>query len=817
MLEFFRKYQRYFFLVITVVIIISFSFFGTYSTLGSNSWREQVAFTAINGKEILSTDVDEMALFLSTDSHDKLYFGEMWGPNFLNDGVIRNDFLKSGLAQELASAYPEEIQEDIDIKSAKEKHFTPYSHPQAPFINVTNVWTFFAPQMNDYYQTMTSAKNGLDPAAFDSRIKLYLAEKNIPASTLRQILRYQEKQYEWLTPDERLNQSDLSLFGYHTLEDWFGPRFTRLVSEFIINTAIVAEEQGYSVTKAEVLTDLVRNTQTSYQQNLNNPQMGVTSPEQYLNEQLRRMNMDQARAIKIWRQVLLFRRYFEDAGSNAIVDTLASQKLHQFAKENSTIDLYRLPPELRVANYDDLQKLEAYLTAAVKQNKSDPLAIPAQYLPVAEVAKKYPELVQKRYVLLVAKVDLNSLQSRIGLRDLWNWEADETNWNVLAKQFPVLAAKLAKNREERFEFLDSLDTAVRSSVDAFAKKTIISAHPEWIEQSLASAKPEKVIIGLRSQGGRMPISGLDDQTKRVEFIHLLDEAPISEQVSEDSPLYDFSADSKVYYRIAVLDRADSPEILAYQDAKADGTLSTIRDRLLEQYYAANRGKDATLYQNEKKEWKPFKDVQEAVADQYYHKTLQSLEKVHQDTFGKENGKKPSKNETASLRLYPFVSMVKEKLEKGGAANDQWVKVIPENGEEKEGENKPLPPKTAIADQWKLEKTTVTISRHEPGEGVDDVSEALTLNENAWSSINKPVSGDLAFYQKKERKESSFDIADIGDEVREIQHLLGAEAQRNLMKQVLAELKKKGAISLSYLKAPVESPFQEELQPGDLGE
>src|ERR1700733_10225613 len=91
MLDFFRRYQRYFFLVITVVIIISFSFFGTYSTLGSNTWREQIAFKAINGCEVTRSDVDEMALFLATDNEDKLLYGGAWGPNFLNDGVIRKD------------------------------------------------------------------------------------------------------------------------------------------------------------------------------------------------------------------------------------------------------------------------------------------------------------------------------------------------------------------------------------------------------------------------------------------------------------------------------------------------------------------------------------------------------------------------------------------------------------------------------------------------------------------------------------------------------------------------------------------------------
>src|ERR1700722_11523304 len=141
MLDFFRSYQRYFFLVITVVIIISFSFFGTYSTLGSNNWREQIAFKAVDGREVTRSDVDEMALFLATDNEDKMLYGGFWGPNFLNDGVIRKNFLETGLGVELALAYGEDLQDDIHKRSAKEKNYRLYSHPQAPFLSVENVWS----------------------------------------------------------------------------------------------------------------------------------------------------------------------------------------------------------------------------------------------------------------------------------------------------------------------------------------------------------------------------------------------------------------------------------------------------------------------------------------------------------------------------------------------------------------------------------------------------------------------------------------------------------------------------------------------------
>ena len=65
MLDFFRRHQRYFFAVITVVIVISFSFFGTYSTLSNSSFREQIAFTNVDGTDVTRHELDEDGPFSS--------------------------------------------------------------------------------------------------------------------------------------------------------------------------------------------------------------------------------------------------------------------------------------------------------------------------------------------------------------------------------------------------------------------------------------------------------------------------------------------------------------------------------------------------------------------------------------------------------------------------------------------------------------------------------------------------------------------------------------------------------------------------------
>lgn len=795
MLDFFRRYQKYFFLVITVVIIISFSFFGTGSTLGSNNWREQLAFKAIDGREVTRSDVDEMAAFLATDNADKQSYGGAWGPNFLNDGVIRKNLLETGMAQQLVQAYHSELQPAFNQRIEKEKKYALYSHPQAKFLNVQNVWNYFVPDMITHFDNVKKTADGTSPEAFDSRVKLYLAEKHFTPSMLKQMLRYQEKQYNWLSSDENLDRMDLSLFGYHTLEDWFSPAFTRLVSEFIINTAILAEAQGYQVSKAEALSDLIRNTQMSYQENKNKTSIGVASPEEYFDEQLRLLNMDQSRAVKIWRQVLLFRRYFEDAGYSALADTLPYQKFNQFSHETVRADLYRLPAALRLANYEALQNFQAYLDAVSAAR--DPLVLPKVFLSPADVARVNPDLVQKRYLVEFSQASQKNLQARIGIKELWSWEVENQNWELLKKQFPDLGVKLADTRENRFEALESLDAVTRAKLDAYAKTEIVKSHPEWISQSLAAAGTEKILLGLREEGGKTPINGLDTKEKRAALMKLLDDAKIGE--SSD---FLYSADDKDYYRIKVLEKDGQPTILTFAEASADGTMDQVKTRMLEKYYVALRVQNPSEYQNDKMEWKSFKQVQEKVADNYFKNVLDAL-KPTQKELAAEGDSSISKDQAAALRFYVYLDSVKKQLVENPKKASQFVR---KSGQE---ESQSLSKRPPLADQWLLEKTTVAVNREEKAEGMD-AAVAFSLPVGTWSALQAPVNGDLAFFQVMERGvDSAGQQIAVADQTKRAQALLSADAQKTLMGHVLEKISEKKAISLAYLQTPQEEPAPKE--------
>lgn len=795
MLDFFRRYQWYFFLVITVVIIISFSFFGTYSTIDSRSniWREQIAFKAIDGSEITRIDLEEMAQFIGTDSTDKLLFGGAWGPNFFNDGVIRKDILESGIGEELIFAYGENLKDDLEPRLEKEKKFQLYSHPEAKFIGVESIWEYFSPTMNQNYQALRSATDAVDKNAIKQRIALFLAEKQIPTSTLRYLLSYQEQQYNWLKPDPNLNYLDLSLFNYHTLEDWFGPRFTRLASEFIINTAILAKQQGYQVTKEEALADLLQNTQKSYQENSKNPRFAVANAKEYFSEQLHLLNMDQGRAVKIWQQILLFRRYMQDAKNQVVVDPLLSQKLHAFASENVTLNLYKLPPELHLSRYEDLQNFETYLNAVSQRNKKNLLALPTDYVTLAVIQKEYPELLQKMYQLEIAKVKKSDLFAQIRLKDLWNWEVEDPNWQLLVKQFPLLGIKNDAEKQNRYNALDSLDEITRSKVDLFAKEAMLKQRLDSVEEALLKAPKEVVILGVRSQGGKAPLPGLEKKEKREEFIGLLDAAPLNEAPLPKSPLAIYSPNGEYFYSITVLDRSKTPQILTFAEAQKEGILDELKTKDLEKYYARVREKNPEEYKKEDKEWKSLNAVKNKIADLYYGDLLEALKKSIPLT---DQEKITSQDQLASYRFYEHMQELKNKIAKKEMEESAWIKMAPLSPS--------LNQQVSLKDQWKIEKEVKLSSRKTEQEKGD-----LHLTVGQLSALQSNAPGALSFFEVTAKGMDPENLKMVADQTRLLQGILGNEAQRLLMMDLLSKMQEKGALSLSYLNKEQETAEEKE--------
>lgn len=785
MLQFLRRHQHYFFVVITIVVVISFSFFGTQGALDRPAPGDRVVANAVDGSRVRHSDIEEMALFLGSDGIDKLLWGGEWGPNFLNDGVIVNDFLKTGLAAELLQAYPIGPNAELQQRLERERRMSSYTHPTAPFISAQSVWGYFAPQMASAMAALRAAKDGSDPAAFDARTQLYLAERAFPAPALRQVLQYQQQQYQWITPDPKLDRADLSVFGYHTLDDWFGPSFVRLVSQFVINAAKVAERQGYRVTREEAMADLLRQAQLSYDQVKKLPSLGVTSPEQYLQMQIRRMGMDENRAVGVWREVLLFRRLFHGVGNAVFVDGLPFQAFNQYAMQQVDGSIFQLPEALWLSNYRALQRFQVYLESIAKGKLESPVAVPNQLMTAEELLKSHPELVQKRYLLAITEASGKSLQGQVSLKDMWDWQVKDANWKKLKKDFPELGISTATTVGERLNALDALPQTTRSRVDAAARMAIVAEHPEWLQKALEEATEEFVVVGIRPKGGKLPIDGVDN---REAFITLLDKAPLGgDQPSTD--LEQYSGDGQSFYRIRVIDRAKGWEILTYGEAAQDDTLDSLVVAVLEPYYAKVRETASDQFRKSDGTWRPFQEVRDAVADLYFKDLLTALEaEAKQASAGQQPPQALNRNSLAPYRLSAYMRGILDRMKKTPAEESLWL-----NAEVK-AEPEKLSPAQPLRNQFKLSKRTQAISRAD-GLVQSNNDGIFALPIQGWTDVMVRASGDVWFFQVMGKNAADTNEA-THRQIAAARTVLSNDAERLLMRHVLKEIKDKNAINLA---------------------
>ncbi len=778
MLNFLRTHQKYFFVAITIVIIFSFSFFGTYGTLQGNSIHEQVAFTTATGEEITRGDLEEMAYFIGTDAQDKLLFGAVWGPNFLNDGVIRNDLMAPGLAALLANQYSDALAPDLDLRFAKEVNYKPYSHPQAPYLSSVATWNYFSPEIPAQLNKLQTADKSTSPEAIRAKIELFLNERRFPAYYLSQVLRYQERQNSSLSHDPRLDQTDFSLFGYHTIEDWFGSRFLRLMSEFIINAAAIAEEKGYQVSKDEALADLYRNALLSFKQNEKSPNLGVDNPQEYFDQQLLRMRLDKSKAAKIWQKVLLFRRLFQDIGNSIFIDPFAYRAFNNYSNEALELTLYRLPEALRIPDFHSLQLLETYLNAVAKRSKEErnSLNLPKNYLPVDEIAKKTPELVNKEYEIELSSVSKKDLEARVTLKESLDWELDGNNWTTIKAAFPELGLKKSSTREERLEAIDSMDGQARFRLEQLARSSIVTAHPEWIAEALSKADSHKEEVRIALRGFSPRFKGLD---KGETLIQSLDK---NDQIDS------ITFNGENYYRIKVLKRTPGLQVLTFEDATRSGVLDKLSEQALELHYAEIRNANPAEYQKADKSWKSAAEVKNKIAASYYAKLLDAIKerlnmRPDADKFKALDGER--------LAVYRFVALLEDKQKeiKGGKEIDSNL--------------------NPLASQFEVIKTDLKLSRNDANE-LPEGEKLFLLPSKAISAVIAPANGDLYFAAIKER--SSFDAPNeaLREQIKRARTIIGSAAERVYLEtNLLPLLKDKGAISFDFMNSGDPSIQSEE--------
>lgn len=791
MLAFFRRHQRIFFFGTTFVIIVSFVFFGTYSAISRSSNRDEKIATTLKGHSLKRSDMEKMSTFIRSDQIDNLFHAGRGGFNFLNDGVIQNDFLESGILTQIIERYPSLVSNDFKTRLARERSFVGYTHPRAKFINAETAWTYFAPDLKKAYDRLRQQVDPLSKPAVQARVDLYLQEKRFPSYALRQVLEYQQSQYNWIEPDPALRYQDLTLFGYNTFEDWFGPETLQLISFVIFNSAEVAQEKGYQVTDEEVRASLVNQANISFKANAANPYFEFADPDDYYREQLRLMNMSEGDAISVWKKVMLFRRYFADITSSTFVDNLVYTRFNSYAKKAAHLSMYQMDPSLSLKDAVALQQFETYIKAVADPGsvKESPLSLPKKFYSVEELEKSHPALVQRRYEVEIAQLDKQSLQARVSIKQMWDWELQEDNWKLLTAQFPELASKSAVHADDRLALLDSLDKKARFRIDSYARMQIVELHPEWIDESLAGMQTKREPLYLRSGGSKQPLKGVKDSTALAK---LLDQVAVYDAKSGDpmsgtsAGLQNFTGDSRYYYRIRVLERSPNKEIVTFSDAVHDGLFEEILVKDLDAHYKKIRESDPASYQDQKKQWKPLEEVKEKVAEDYSKGLLDLLAAVAKEADPAVTVPQQGRGRfLAPYRFYKYVETIRQQAEQGQDISSS----IYDKSELIHSSKEPN-----FANQWLLTKTQNDVRRDQDSDV--HMRQAYTMPADSWSKVFVAKGGSLTFFKVdavEQNETASHEQLDEG------QKLLGSSGAQIVMEELLNRIDEQKLIGPSFMK------------------
>ncbi len=781
MLHFFRTYQRVFFIVITITIIISFTFFGTYNAAaGSSAVPHVVIGKGIDGSEITKKDFDALCRMIGSSPLDHSQ-GKV--PNLLNDSVVQKDLIASGTGMMLARRYFDELKPDLEMRLATIKRYRPFVHPQAPHVNIEGIWQRFHPVLSQHLAQLKSKSDQLTMETLAVMFQVYLDQAQFPADLVKQMMLYQLNE-KGMSGDPLVQNADFSLFGFKSLEDWFGPKFVQLAGQFIWNAALIAEKNGYWVTNEEVRADLYQNIVNGYHELAPREQLSPADLEHYYLSTVFQLGGDEATALNSWRQVMLFRRLFDDVGNSVFLDPLSFQQFQTYTKERVKVDLYELPEALRLKDLRSIFRLQVYVDAVARnpaQLKNN-LQLPTRFATLDVLEKRAPELIEQGFEIEFTQINRQDLLRQISLKETWDWEAQEESWEQLKRRFPECSQAKVSNGSERLAVLDQLESKQRLQIDQFAREKILEVNGDRQVAALLMAEPQKWSGGLRAKGGVFPLSGVKNQG---ELIELLKQAPIQGETASatalavQAKLNAYPADGNWVYKIAVLKRDSKKEMVSFARALYDGTLDQMLDQRLESAYPDVRKKQAASFQQADGSWRPFTEVKEAVGKIVYADLLRSIEEGYRSLKGElpgTSGNLPSAFYTQH-RLLTNVDDAKQEIEQHGD-DPRLVRTDAQEGE-------------TLETQWQLIKVTRIVER---SENIGFSKEKMfALPEFTWSPIEVGHGGVVAFYHVLAKELPKVTVVEGLDNGHQA---LALDARRRLMGDLLDQMSRKKAIDLS---------------------
>ena len=725
MLYFLQKYQKLFFGAVTFALVASFALFGIidlYDKGGAPAHEDRVVGKLYDGSSILSSELNRLTRFIATDPEDLMFRVEA-PVNLCNNGVLRRDFLFTGIADLLVNHNFDFLKDELSERLKRAKQYHPYVSREVPMVSALAVWEKFTPAIPVGLDTLKKQKE-VSLETFSTLSKLFMQQSACPPELTRRFLSFYESQAE--SKDPYLRSTDLALFGFHSATDWFGSRFIEKVAEFILNGAKAASKKGYEVTLDEAKADLMRTFAFSKEKIPEKLRGSLT-----FSSHLQMLGFSEIEAAKTWRNVLLFRRYFESTSQGVILDQLPFKDFAGFSRESSVIQKYEWAPEMHLKTAQDLIEFQFYLKGIGGKVTGNEL--PTKTPSIEVVQKKTPELVQEIFKANLSKVTLKEVGLQAKAKEILDFQLEETNWEMLCSKFPFL--KKRSTSDERFAFLENLSPENRSTVDQFVRLSWAKSNPFAVEALLKQKKGEEVEISISEAWSSLP-----DVTQSKKLY---------ESFERNESSFDFQ-DGNTFFRFEQIEKVAPLHILTFKEARSLGVLEKLSSKFLETEYKRIRESYPSLFQAKEGEWKAFFAVKEKVASIVFEKTTESL---------KYHAKHRLENATKKARD----ALEKDPSDSSFLVSDEW---------------------DSILNQFKLIKSEQKVPKMAEDEWMRNT--IYKMKPGHFSPVAVPDSGNISFFYFEKTVPANEPILEqitLGKEI------LGADAKRFVAQKLLQKIEK----------------------------
>ncbi|SPN73569.1 chlamydial GcvH-like protein upstream region protein [Chlamydia serpentis] len=542
MLAFFYKHQKKFIGIVIAVVCISGLGVGwgrfSRGEGSTESTSCRIMFTTASGKKYLQKDFLAMKKFLAHEAYPFTGNPRAW--NFINEGLLTDYFLTTRMGEKLFL----QVYASGEKLFSKEKMYQPYRRFDAPFISSEEVWKSSAPQLLEIFKIFQQIENPISKEGFLARVKLFLEERRFPHYVLRQMLEYRRQMFA-LPPDQILSQGkDLRLFGYNTIQDWFGDPYLSAAVEVLIRFIDEQKKVLPRPSRQEARDDFYDKARSAYSKINKNPEFSIGF-EEFVNSYFQFLEISEFEFLNMYRDILLCKKAILTLRGSIAFDFQPLNKFFIEGQDSIQVEFFKLPKDYCFKTRQELKAFETYLKL-VSVPKSDCLDIPQETLPIDKIKSTEPRLVGRRFSIGYQSVALQDLGTKVPMVEVIHWQQNAEHFQEILEKFPDAETC------QSYKDFQQLKPGLRDKISLFTRKEILRAHPERILESLKQLPIENKEILLAG--------GMD-----YTLPGIVDGQQLAQVLLENEVIGLYSQDLERYYTFVVNHSSEKEEILSYQE------------------------------------------------------------------------------------------------------------------------------------------------------------------------------------------------------------------------------------------------------------